>query len=29
MDPFKDLNNLHFFAKVVEFGSYTAVTVSR
>jgi DNA-binding transcriptional LysR family regulator len=24
MDPFKDLNNLHFFAKVVEFGSYTA-----
>lgn len=24
MDPFKDLNNLYFFAKVVEFGSYTA-----
>lgn len=24
MDPFKDLNNLYFFARVVEFGSYTA-----
>jgi DNA-binding transcriptional LysR family regulator len=24
MDPFKDLNNLYFFAKVVDFGSYTA-----
>lgn len=24
MDPFEDLNNLYFFAKVVEFGSYTA-----
>ena len=24
MDPFKDLNNLYFFARVVDFGSYTA-----
>ncbi|HEX4599737.1 MAG TPA: LysR family transcriptional regulator, partial [Burkholderiaceae bacterium] len=24
MDSFKDLNNLYFFARVVEFGSYTA-----
>jgi DNA-binding transcriptional LysR family regulator len=24
LDPFKDLNNLYFFAKVVDFGSYTA-----
>jgi len=24
MDPFQDLNNLYFFARVVEFGSYTA-----
>ena len=24
VDPFKDLNNLYFFARVVEFGSYTA-----
>jgi DNA-binding transcriptional LysR family regulator len=24
MEPFKDLNNLYFFAKVVDFGSYTA-----
>ena len=24
MDPFDDLNNLYFFARVVEFGSYTA-----
>ena len=24
MDPFNDLNNLYFFARVVEFGSYTA-----
>jgi DNA-binding transcriptional LysR family regulator len=24
MDTFKDLNNLYFFAKVVDFGSYTA-----
>lgn len=24
MDPFEDLNNLYFFARVVEFGSYTA-----
>lgn len=24
VDPFKDLNNLYFFAQVVEFGSYTA-----
>jgi DNA-binding transcriptional LysR family regulator len=24
VDPFKDLNNLYFFARVVDFGSYTA-----
>src|SRR5882762_2546733 len=24
MDPFEDLNNLYFFAQVVDFGSYTA-----
>ena len=24
MEPFKDLNNLYFFAKVVDCGSYTA-----
>jgi DNA-binding transcriptional LysR family regulator len=24
MDPFQDLNNLYFFARVVDFGSYTA-----
>jgi len=24
MDPFNDLNNLYFFARVVDFGSYTA-----
>jgi DNA-binding transcriptional LysR family regulator len=24
MDPFKDLNNLYYFARVVDFGSYTA-----
>src|SRR5579862_2574710 len=24
MDPFKDLNNLYFFTRVVDFGSYTA-----
>ena len=24
VDPFKDLNNLYFFARVVEYGSYTA-----
>jgi DNA-binding transcriptional LysR family regulator len=24
VDPFEDLNNLYFFARVVEFGSYTA-----
>ena len=24
MDPFRDLNNLYFFARVVDFGSYTA-----
>ena len=24
MDAFKDLNNLYFFAKVVDCGSYTA-----
>src|ERR1700732_2570983 len=24
MDPFKDLNNLYFFSRVVDFGSYTA-----
>src|ERR1700751_1559341 len=24
MNPFRDLNNLYFFSKVVDFGSYTA-----
>jgi len=24
MTPIQDLNNLYFFAKVVDFGSYTA-----
>ena len=24
MDPFKDLNNLYFFARVVDFGIYKA-----
>lgn len=28
MDPFKDLNNLYFFARVVEFGSYTAAAAA-
>lgn len=28
MDPFQDLNNLYFFARVVDFGSYTAAAES-
>jgi DNA-binding transcriptional LysR family regulator len=28
MDPFKDLNNLYFFAQVVDFGSYTAAATA-